>query len=79
MTTVFDFVTVAAFLAMAGAYFIWGEGDQKLLLHLLVSAVAFAIANQLGNRGYELFGALVAVAGVGYAVLAFRSHRPGVE
>lgn len=72
MSTIFDFVTVAAFLAMAASYLVWGNGDQRLLMHLLVSAVAFAIANQLGNRGYELFAALVVIVGAGYAALSFR-------
>lgn len=74
MSTIFDFATVAAFLALVAAYLAWGKGDQKLLMHLFVSAVAFAIANQLGNRGMELFAVLVLAAGAGYAVMMFRGR-----
>ncbi|MBN9064095.1 MAG: hypothetical protein BGP06_12865 [Rhizobiales bacterium 65-9] len=74
MSTIFDFVTVAAFLALVAAYMAWGRGDQKLLMHLMVSAVAFAIANQLGNRGLDLFAVLVIAAGAGYAVMMFRGR-----
>ena len=72
MATVFDLLTVGAFLAMVGAYLIWGRGDQRLMMHLMVSGLAFAIANQLGNNGIEVFGVLVALVGAGYAVLCFR-------
>jgi Na+/H+ antiporter NhaD/arsenite permease-like protein len=74
--TIFDIVTVAAFLTMAAAYFAWGNGNQKLLLHLLVAALAFAVANQLGNQGFELFATLILLAGIGYAILVFR-HASG--
>lgn len=75
--TIFDIVTVAAFLAMAVAYFARGNGDQKLLLHLLLAALAFAVSNQLGNRGFELFAALILLAGIGYAVIVFRHASSG--
>jgi hypothetical protein len=79
MSTIFDFLTVAAFVVMAGAYFTWGEGSQKLLLHLLICAATFAVANQLGNRGFGIFGALLLAAGAGYAVMLFRKHRLGPD
>ena len=72
MTTVFDFVTVALFLAIAGAYFIWGAGDTRLLQQLLLSGIALAVANQLGNRGYEVIAAATAIAGAGYAFFVLR-------
>ena len=77
MSTIFDFLTVGAFLAMAVAYFMRANGDQKMLFRLLGPAIAFAVANQLGNKGYSFFAVLLLVAGVAYAVHLFRQHRHG--
>lgn len=74
MSTIYDVVTVLAFLAMAAFYFMRGNNDQRLLMHLLVSGVCFAVANQLGNRGHDLLGILLLAAGAGYAVYLFRGR-----
>lgn len=70
--TIFDIVTVGCFLAMVVAYFKLGDADQRLIPHLLLSGVAFAVANQLGNHGRPLLAILLIVAGAGYAALQFR-------
>ena len=67
--TLFDFATVACFLAMAGGFFILTARQPRTLLHLLLAGIAFAVANQLGNAGYELFGLLLIAVGVGYAAI----------
>ena len=72
MSTIFDFVTVAAFAILVLAYFTWGRNDQRLLVHLMLPAIAFAAANQLGNHGSEALAALLTLAGAGYAAYAFR-------
>jgi len=36
---------------------------------MMVAAIAFAVANQLGNRGAGVFAILLIGAGLGYAVL----------
>lgn len=72
MSTVFDVLTVTAFFGIVLAYFIWGDQDLGLLLRLLVSGVALAAANQLGNAGAFGFAALLLLAGTGFAVLSFR-------
>lgn len=72
MSTAFDVLTVTAFFGIALAYFKWGEHDLGLLMRLLVSGVALAAANQLGNSGAVVFGALLLLAGTGFAVLCFR-------
>ena len=72
MSTVFDFATVVAFACIVGAYLKWGEGDKTLLLRLMLSAIAFAVANQAGNAGYVLLAIALLMAGVGYAVIIFR-------
>jgi hypothetical protein len=41
-------------------------------MRLLISGVALAAANQLGNAGAIVFGALLLLAGTGFAVLCFR-------
>jgi hypothetical protein len=70
--TVFDYVTVACFLGLVMAFIILTEHDIRSLLHLLISAVAFAIADQVGNNGFTLFALALIVAGIGYAVLVVR-------
>ncbi len=76
MITLFDFATVACFLAMAGGYLLLTARSQQTLVHLLLSAIAFAVANQLGNAGYMLSGMLLIIAGVGYAFIIIRADRP---
>jgi len=68
--TLFDFVTVACFFAMAGAFFILTEREPQTLLHMVLAGIAFAVANQLGNGGYAFFGSILIIAGIGYAGIA---------
>lgn len=72
MISVFDYVTVACFLCLVMAFVLRTEHDVRTLLHLLVSAMAFAIADQVGNSGFSLFAVALIIAGVGYAVLVVR-------
>jgi hypothetical protein len=69
MLSTFDFVTVACFLGVVGAFVFLTERDAKTLARLLVAAVAFAVANQLGNAGSSLFAIILIGAGIGYAIL----------
>jgi hypothetical protein len=75
MTTLFDFVTVACFLAMAGAFFFLTEREPRTMLHLLIAGTAFAVANQLGNAEYVVAGWVVLVAGAGYAAYILRRDK----
>ena len=72
MTSIYDFVTVACFLGVVGAFVFLTERDPKTLAHLLVPAIAFAVANQLGNKGLGLLAALLIAAGVGYTIIIIR-------
>jgi len=72
VVTLFDFVTVACFLGMAGAYFMLTARQPRTLLHLLLAGISFAVANQLGNAGYDLLGSILIIAGIGYAVIVIR-------
>jgi hypothetical protein len=72
MLTLFDFLTVACFIGVALAFFLFTEREPRKLLHLLLSGVLFAVANQLGNADSTLFGLILILAGVGYSVLVIR-------
>jgi hypothetical protein len=72
MATLFDFATVACFLAMAGAFFFLTARQPRTLLHLLLVGIAFGVANQLGNAGYVLFGFTLIIFGIGYSVMIIR-------
>jgi hypothetical protein len=58
-----------------GAYFLLTARRPRTLLHLLLSGVAFAVADQLGNAGYILSGAILAGVGIGYAIWVVRSDK----
>jgi hypothetical protein len=69
MITPFDFLTIACFCGLVATFFLWTERDTRTLMHLIISGVAFAVANQVGNRGLTLFALVLIVVGVGYALL----------
>jgi nitrate/nitrite transporter NarK len=69
VVTWFDYVTVACFLGMAGAFFTLTERQPRTLVHLMLSGIAFGIANQLGNAGYAILGSIVIICGVAYVAL----------
>lgn len=69
MATLFDIVTVTAFVGLAAAFFLWTERDTRTLFHFIVSGVVLAVANQVGNAGATLFAFVLVGAGLGYAAL----------
>ncbi len=75
METQFDYVTIACFLAMAGAFFILTAREPRTLLYLLISGVAFAIANQLGNAGDIVLASIVIVGAMAFAVITIWQGR----
>lgn len=72
MDTAFDFLTVACFAGLVIAYFQFAEQNARTLMHLMVPAIVFAVANQLGNSGLTLFALILVVAGIGYAALVVK-------
>ena len=74
MITVFDFVTVGCFVCLVAAFFKWTDRSARILSRLLLSCIAFAIANHLGNVGFDLFGAVLLVGGAGYAALVIEGR-----
>jgi hypothetical protein len=75
MVTPFDFATVACFLGLVGAFFLLTSRRPRGLLHLLLSGIVFAIANQLGNADHGVSAAILIAAGIGYAAMIVRSER----
>jgi uncharacterized membrane protein YccC len=69
METAFDYLTIGCLAALVIVYFFLTKHEIRTLMHLMISAAAFAIANQLGNAGLTLFAAILMVAGVAYAAL----------
>jgi hypothetical protein len=69
MITVFDYVTVGCFVCLVAAFFKWTDRSARTLSRLLLSSIAFAIANHLGNGGFKLFAVLLLTVGAGYAAL----------
>lgn len=69
MSTVFDVVTVVSFLGLVLSFFLWTDRETRTLMQFMVSAILFAVANQIGNAGHAMFGFVLLAAGIGYAVL----------
>ena len=72
MTTFFDAVTVACFVALAIAFFQFTDRETKTVLHFVVAGIVFAVANQVGNAGGTVLALVLILAGAGYAVLMGR-------
>ena len=72
MATVYDFVTVTCFACVVLTYFMFTEGGMKVLAHFMLPAAAFAIANQLGNRGMDAPAVILIAAGIGYTYIIVR-------
>ena len=72
MATVYDIVTVTCFACIVLTYFMFTEGGTKVLAHFMLPAAAFAIANQLGNRGMDVPAVILIAAGIGYTYIIVR-------
>lgn len=77
MTDPFDFLTVACFLLLVVAFFVWTDRDLHTLLRLSICGVAFAVANQLGRSGYTVWALSLIAAGVIYAVFVVSRKSAG--
>jgi hypothetical protein len=75
MITFFDALTVACFIGLVIAFFQFTERDTPTLLRLLVSGVALAIANQLGNLGFVALGIILVIAAMGFGWLCLSKPR----
>jgi hypothetical protein len=77
MKTVYDFVTVICFVLTVITYFIFTQGGMRVLAHCMLPAVAFAIANQVGNHAGDnlpmnLLAVILIAAGIGYVYIIVR-------
>jgi hypothetical protein len=74
MVTFFDVLTVTCFIGLVIAFFRFTNQDTRTLLQFLLSGIAFAIANQVGNAGSAVLAGVLAAAGVGYAFIIIRQQ-----
>jgi predicted branched-subunit amino acid permease len=74
MITSFDIITVACFIGLVVAFLRYTDHEIRTLLQFLISAIVFAVANQLGNSGSILLAGALVVAGIGYALLIVRQQ-----
>jgi len=73
MVTLFDYLTIACFAGLVIAYFQFTKREVRTLMQLMISGVAFAIANQVGNAGLSIFALVLIIAGIGYAALVVKT------
>jgi xanthine/uracil permease len=74
MDTIFDIVSVVLFLSGVAAFVFLTDRSPATVSRLLVSGVAIAVANQLGNAGHEILAGALLVAASVYAFIIVRSH-----
>ncbi len=78
MTDTFDILTVACFLLVVIAFFVWTDRDTRTLLHLSICVVAFAVANELGRIGSSTLASILIAVGLAYALLVLvKTKRAG--
>ena len=75
MATFFDAFTVACFIGLIAVFFLFTDRDTPTLLRYMLSGIALAIANQLGNSGYAGFGYILVIAAMGFGWLSFSKPR----
>jgi hypothetical protein len=72
MATFFDVVTVTCFVGMAIAFFQFTDRNMRILIHLMLAGVVFAVANQVGNNGATVLALAMTLAAAGYAFIVIR-------
>jgi hypothetical protein len=77
MASFFDVLTVICFIVLVVAFFRFTERDTPTLLRYILSGIAIATANQLGNSGEEGLGYILVVAAMGFGWLSFSKPRVG--
>ncbi|NWG46206.1 MAG: hypothetical protein HXY25_06620 [Alphaproteobacteria bacterium] len=78
METYFDWITVLAFMIIAGTFFYRVRAEDPPLVLYVGLSIGCAIANWLGNEGHVIpaFVAIGAVVG-GYLHVGWSERRPG--
>jgi hypothetical protein len=75
MSTFFDFLTVACFLATVMAFFQFTDRQFPTLLRLIASGIGLAIANQAGNAGWTASALTIVGVSAAYAIFVVRNDR----
>lgn len=80
METVFDWITVAIFAGLIVLFMQRSTGDeppQDSIWQYLGPSVGCAVANYLGNEGYQLAAIGVIAATLGYVIFVLRPFNFG--
>jgi hypothetical protein len=72
MNTIYDFATIICFLGLIAAFFLLTDGNPKILMHFLLSAVVLAFADQVGNAGLDVLALIMIVAAASYTAMIIR-------
>jgi hypothetical protein len=78
MATFFDALTVLCFLGLVVAFLRFTERNTPTLLRYLLSGIVLAVANQLGNMGFVVFGGILVIAAMGFGWLSVSKPRCGL-
>ncbi len=78
MSTLYDIGAVALFACVVAAFVFLTDRQAQALLRLLLTGLALAAANQLGNHGLHVLAAAFLVAGMVNAVITVRAF-PAAE
>ena len=74
MSTIYDIVSVVLFLSVVAAFLTLTDRQPGTVSRLLISGVAIAVGNQIGNNGQGLLAVALMAAGVAYAFFIVRQH-----
>ena len=72
MATLFDVITVTCFVGLVIAFFQFTDREPRTLVHFILAAIVFAVANQVGNGGWTILGLILILAGIAYSGLVAR-------
>lgn len=78
MQTPYDWVTIAIFAGLIVIFLQRSQADSAVrdnMISYLPPAVGCAIANYLGNEGYEILGIIAIVAVLAYIALVIRPYE----
>ncbi len=74
MNSIFDIVSVALFFCGVAAFVFLTDRQPATVSRLLVSGVAVAVGNQLGNADHAFLAGALFVAAAVYAYIVVHSH-----
>ncbi|GHF25441.1 hypothetical protein GCM10017044_20310 [Kordiimonas sediminis] len=66
MNTVFDFITVAIFIAIVGMFFQFSKKEDQNITAYIVPAIGCALGNYFGNEGFVIPAWVIIFATVYY-------------